>query len=273
MSYFSLSVQRMRVLSGLAEHYAESFCPDSLLIDPQQIADKLNLNCRTNDYAQGFDGMLVYREGEFYLHLNVRENDHIYKPRIRFTFAHELGHYIIDEHRNALTKPGAKPHGSFPLVSQDIMVEREADHFAACLLLPEKRVLKDLHCKKFNATLIDEISTKYNVSVTATLLRFVGLNHRPMMVVCSRNGYIAWHRETHDFPFPYPLYGHKGKVPENTSAGEYFYEKRKYADKAEIVFAGEWFVLNHKSDVNRKLYEYCYYFDGLNQVVSVIWEN
>lgn len=272
MTYFSLSVQRMRVLSDLAEHYAESFCAGSPLIDPQLIADKLNLNWRTNNYDQAFDGMLVCREGEFYLHLNLRENDHIYKPRIRFTFAHEIGHYIIDEHRNALTKPGAKPHGSFPLVSQDIMIEREADHFAACLLLPENRVRKDLHCKKFSATLIDEISKKYNVSTTAALLRFVALNHRPMMVVCCRNGAIAWHRETSDFPFTYPLYGHKGQVPEKTSAGDYYYNNTKY-QKAEIVFAGDWFKLNYKNDLNRKLYEYCYYFEAMNQVVSLIWEN
>jgi len=35
------------------------------------------------------------------------------------------------------------------------------------------------------------------------------------------------------------LYGHKGHVPENTSAREYFYEKRKNQDSAEIVSAGE----------------------------------
>ena len=218
--------------------------------------------------------MLCYREGNFYLHLNVNEDagEHIYMPRIRFTFAHELGHYIIDEHRNALKQPGASPHPSFPLVSQDSMIEREADHFASCLLLPENRIKKDVFRKKFNAALINEISSKYNVSYTATLLRFIALGNHPVMVVCSRNGTIVWHRETHDFPFPFPLYGHKGRVPENTSAGEYFYEKKKNQNRAEIVFAGDWFSVYSKSDQNRKLLEYCYYFDGMNQVVSVIWE-
>jgi hypothetical protein len=272
VEYFNLSVQRMRVLSAMAEYYAESYCSGSLQTDPQQIADNLELTCCINNYKRAYDGMLCYRGGDFYLHLNVGETEHLYMPRIRFTFAHELGHFIIDEHRNALTIPGAKPHGSFPLVSQDIMVEREADHFAACLLLPENRVRKDLHSKKFNATLIDEISKKYNVSATATLLRFVSINHRPMMVICCRNGMIVWHRETNDFPFTYPLYGHKGRVPEKTSAGDYFYENIKY-QKTEVVFAGDWFKVNYKNDQNRRLYEYCYYFDGMKQVVSVIWEN
>jgi len=273
MTFFSLSVQRMRVLSELAGYYAETYCRGSLLTDPQQIADELDLTCCISNYKRAFDGMLCYREGDFYLHLNVNEGEHIYMPRIRFTFAHELGHYIIDEHRNALKLPGASPHPSFPLVSQDIMVEREADHFAACLLLPENRVRKDVYRRKFNATLIDELSTKYNVSATATLLRFIALGNQPVMVVCSRNGSIAWHRESHDFPFTYPLYGHRGRVPENTSAGEYFYENKKNQNRAEIVFAGEWFNVQYKSDQNRKFFEYCYYFDSLNQVVSVIWED
>jgi hypothetical protein len=93
-----------------------------------------------------------------------------------------------------------------------------------------------------------------------------------MMVVCSRNGSIAWHRETEDFPFTYPLYGHKGRVPENISAGEYFYENKKNQTRAEVVFAGEWFNVRYKSYLDRKLFEYCYYFDSIKQVVSVIWE-
>jgi len=256
----------------MAEYYAERYCPGSLQTDPQQIADNLDIICFKKNYKRAFDGMLCYRGGDFYLHLNIGETEHLFMPRIRFTFAHELGHYIIDEHRNAVMQPGASPHPSFPLVSQDYMIEREADHFAACLLLPESRIKKDVFRKKFNATLIDEISTKYNVSITATLLRFVALGNHPIMVVSSRNGSIVWHRETDDFPFPFPLYGHKGRVPENTSAGEYFYEHKKNQKRAEVVFAGEWFRVNYKSDQNRKFFEYCYYFDGMNQVVSVIWE-
>lgn len=262
----------MRVLSDLAEHYAESYCSDSVLIDPKLIADKIGLSYFLKDYNREFEGMLCYRKSKFFLHLNIGEKDHPYKPRIRFTFSHELGHYIIDEHRNALMQPEVYPHGSFPLVSQDNVIEREADHFAACLLMPENRIKKDVFRRKFSPTLIDEICEKYNVSVTAALLRFIALGNHPIMVVCSRNGMISWHRETVDFPFTFPLHGHKGKVPEYTSAGEYFYTNTKNQGKTEIVYAGEWFNLNYKEDKQRKFYEYCYYFDSVNQVVSILWE-
>ena len=38
------------------------------------------------------------------------------------------------------------------------------------------------------------------------------------------------------------------------------------------MFAGEWFKVNYKSDQNREFLEYCYYYDTMNQVVSVIWD-
>jgi Zn-dependent peptidase ImmA (M78 family) len=272
MSYYSLSPRRMEALSELAEYTAEIHCKGSLVIDPKQIADDLDIMCCFINYNHAFDGMLCFKQGDFYLHLNLGNNEHIHMPRVRFTFAHELGHYIIDEHRNALQLPGVNSHSSFPLVNQDLFIEREADHFASCLLMPASRIQKDVYRKKFGPTLINEIGAKYNVSVTAVLLRFIALGNHPIMVVCSRNGMISWHRESFDFPFTYPLYGHKGQVPENTSAGEYFYQKIKNSNKAETVFASDWFSLNNYTDRLRKMFEYCYYFDSINQVISVIWE-
>jgi len=61
-------------------------------------------------------------------------------------------------------------------------------------------------------------------------------------------------------------------MPVNTSAGEYFYENKKNQTRVETVFAGEWFNVRYKSDQNRKLFEYCYYHEAINQVISVIWE-
>jgi hypothetical protein len=52
----------------------------------------------------------------------------------------------------------------------------------------------------------------------------------------------------------------------------YFYEKKKNLSRAETVFAGEWFRVYSKSNPNHKLLEYCYSFDTINQVISVIWE-
>lgn len=262
------------VLEGIAENaawYAETYCKDSPVILPQLIADGLGLTYSQNDYGKAFEGLLEFKNNRFHLYLNVRENEHLFTPRVRFSFAHELGHYIIDHHRNALKQPGVAPHGSITLVS-DLITEREADYFAACLLMPTHRITKDVERRKFNFALIDEISKKYMVSITTALLRFIVLGNHPIMVVCSRNGMVVWRRFNHDFPFYTLLTGIDDKVPVNTAAGDYFNNQLK-SNKTEIVFAEDWFLLTRQQDRGRKFYEHCIYYEPLNQVVSVIWED
>jgi hypothetical protein len=186
--------------------------------------------------------------------------------------AHELGHYLIPEHYQALSDPNTKPIPSFQTFDTNNHFEVEADYFASCLLLPEGRFLKEMNRKYFNFTLIDEISSKYNVSVTATLLRFIGIGFYPIMVVCTRKGIVCWKRYSGDFPFTRLLTEAQGRVPAYTSAGEYFYEKIKNYGKTETVYAKDWFVLSNPADRNRPFKEYCIYFEQIEQVISLIWE-
>ncbi len=68
------------------------------------------------------------------------------------------------------------------------------------------------------------------------------------------------------------LRGIGNNVPEYTSAGEYFYEGTKNLNKTETVFAKDWFVLNNAADLNRKLKEFCVYYEAMDQVISLLWE-
>lgn len=271
-SGFSVPVHRQRVLAALAGHYAMTYAGTSATVDPAIIAKQLGLKVIRNDYGDDFEGLLSYSNGKFCIHLNTQKYSTANHPRFRFTFAHELGHYIIDEHRMALMSPGMKPHGSFPLVSQDLLIEREADLFASCLLMPESRIAKDIASRKFGIQLINDISSTYNVSVTAVVLRFIALDFRPLMIICSRNGNIVWHRETEDFRYKIPLFGHKGKVPVNTVAGE-FYNMNIMRNTTEIIHSRDWFLLPKTDTTNRKMYEHCFYFKPMNQVISVVWED
>jgi hypothetical protein len=92
------------------------------------------------------------------------------------------------------------------------------------------------------------------------------------MIVCTRSSVIRWVRYSFDFPFTYILGGIDSKVPEYTSAGEYFYEGTKNMNKTETVFAKDWFQLYNTEDRNRKFKEYCVYYEPMNQVISVLWE-
>jgi Zn-dependent peptidase ImmA (M78 family) len=270
MASYNLSSALTAELSELGEYYAGLFCEGSETIHPHIIAKGLGLNYTPKNYGLAFEGLLEYKGGKFHVFINTRADEHLYTPRVRFSFAHELGHYIIDNHRNALMQPGVAPHGSITLMS-DLRIEREADLFAACLLMPESRIRQDVFKQKFSFALIDMISKKYQVSITAALLRFIALGNHPIMVVCSRAGKVVWRRFNEDFPF-YNLHTvGKDIVPVNTSAGDYFKDGTKY-DRTETVFAEDWFILQNSNDRGRQFFEHCIYIDRLKQVVSVIWE-
>lgn len=260
----------MEDLRELAGYYADLYCPAGA-VDPVVIAEGIGLRYSANDYSNCFDGVLDYRNGSFHVFLHLKEGENLYVPRVRFSFAHELGHYIIDTHRNAIKSGKMVVHGSQGAFWSDEKTEREADYFAACLLLPECRFRNDVFQKKFKVALIDELRRKYNVSFTAALLRFIGAGNHPILVVCSRNGKVKWKRSSEDFPFWRLNTRADGGVPENTAAAEFFEEGVKYR-LAEKVFAEDWFVLYADSDRRRSFNEFCVYYEPLNQVVSVVWE-
>ncbi len=270
MKSYNLGSNLMQEISESAAFYAEEYCSQSEVIQPHVIAKALKLTYSASNYKNAFDGLLEYRNQKFHVYLNTGDDGHLYSSRVRFSFAHELGHYIIDHHRNTLMRPDVKPHGSL-ILSSDLKIEREADLFAACLLMPEKRIKADIFRKKFNFVLIDLISKKYQVSITAAILRFIALGNHPVMLVCSRNNKVVWRRFTDDFPFYTILPTPGDTVPVNTAAGEYFQGHRKYT-QTQTVFAEDWFLLNQSRDRGRKFSEHCIYYEPLKQVISVLWE-
>ncbi|MFN8135642.1 MAG: ImmA/IrrE family metallo-endopeptidase [Bacteroidales bacterium] len=272
MAKHILTPARMADLSAIAGFYTSEYCSPSGAIDPTVIATSQGIRCSLNDYGKAFDGLIENKNGRFHIFLNIADGGNLYHPRVRFSLAHELGHYVIGEHFRALSDPRLKPQPSFQNFNMDNKYEVEADYFASCLLMPEDRIKQDLYRRKFEFNLVDELARKYNVSLTAALLRFIGIGNYPIMVVCTRSSKVCWVRYTEDFPFRYLLTGADGSIPQFTSAGEYFYEGTKNFNKTEVVFAEDWFVLSYATDRRRKFNEYCIYYEPLEQVISVLWE-
>src|ERR1700748_3499337 len=125
-------------LSELAESIVEYYCPEGI-VNPAQIAEMKGISYSYGDYGDAFDGLIEQENTSFHIFINTKNfpADH---PRSRFTFAHELGHYFIDEHRNALLSGRTPSHPSYTDFSSKNPVELEADHFASSLLLPERRI-------------------------------------------------------------------------------------------------------------------------------------
>jgi len=271
MGVFDIKPGRLMELNELAAYYADEYCPAPQVVNPVLIAEGLGLSYSAADYKGCFDGLIEYRNGRFHVFLHLNNEEHLYSPRVRFSFAHELGHYIIDSHRRALKEPGMSPHGSQGIFASDIGSEREAEYFAACLLMPESRIKQDVLKRKFGFALLDELSKRYQVNITAAMLRFIELGNHPLMVVCSQRNRLKWLRYSDDFPFKKLNLRVNNELPECTAAAEFFADGTKYKNVQE-VFAEDWFVLFSATDRRRLFFEYCVYYEALNQVVSVIWE-
>ena len=149
-------------------------------------------------------------------------------------------------------------------------MEREADYFASCLLLPKKRIEEDCFRRKFDIKLIKELSKKYQTGLTATVLRFATVGNHPIMVVYAVDNKIKWYWRSDDFPFWVLKHG-KDKIPEDTAMNEFFTKNIKYKT-SEIVCADDWFKVKFDKDYDRQFYEYCFYGYN-NSVLSIIWED
>jgi Zn-dependent peptidase ImmA (M78 family) len=108
---------------------------NTLPIDVFAIAEKLDIMVAAKaDCDAGVSGMLL-RHGD--------ESGILYATHVksigfqRFSVAHELGHYLLEGHAEQLFPEGVSVHQSQAgFVSADIY-EREADHFASGLLMPD----------------------------------------------------------------------------------------------------------------------------------------
>ena len=260
---------RKRELSQLAEFIAMDYFPEGV-VDPATIADCSDVSYNYGNYRDYFDGVLEYEDGRFHIYLNTHGAFEPSIPRMRFTFAHELGHYFIDEHRNALKK-GKSLHTSFYKLQRKNIVELEADFFASCLLMPEVRFKELATSKKFDFSLVELLKNSFQTSISATLFRMIELDTYPFMVVVSEANRIKYHWRTEDFPYKYFVEHGTGKLPVLTAAGDFFNHGEEYADTEEVEVSG-WFN-SYKDDYRGiTLYEKYIYQTSLGRVISILWQ-
>jgi Zn-dependent peptidase ImmA (M78 family) len=186
-----LRPERELDIAELAEEVADSHCP-GLRVDPVKIIEANDITLSFGQYADAFDGLLEYQHGRFHIYSNLDRVEDPNAPRARFTLGHELGHYYINEHRNALKKGLAPSHPSFCEYASDLLVEREADHFASHLLMPRPRFLKVAMRSARGLAGILFLAKTFGTSVTSTAIRYAKDEVEPCAVIKWENGRFAW---------------------------------------------------------------------------------
>jgi len=193
--------RRLDMIAEMAEFLASRYA-DGRKLNVQEVIERQpehKVTCSFESYGEeAFDGLIEYvpRTDGFHIHCNMDRCDKVNSGRTRFTLAHELGHYQIDEHRAWLKAHTDVLHPCFCFRSDSerkVMQEREADHFAAHFLLPTGWLKKDFGMPAPDGQLVIDVACKYRLSLQAAALRIVQVESIPCaMVVWAPNGRREW---------------------------------------------------------------------------------
>lgn len=139
---------------------------------------------------EGFEGALVPMRDEprgWVVICNASAKE----GRRRFTVAHEVGHYLL--HRHLLPAEGIYCKDG-DLFQRDMkVIEKEADTFAASLLMPFHDLRRQLDPKaKPSLDDLGALAGRYGVSLTALMRRWLEYTERRAVIVVSTDGYVLW---------------------------------------------------------------------------------
>ena len=191
--------------SSQGEDIAEVFECVNFPINPLSIAqEEPAIFVKGTDLGDTLDGQLTYckakhkgQNSRFLLAYNTRydsicsyEGNHC--PKVRFTIAHELGHYFMDRHRNYLQR-GGQPYTCYTEAYSDMLMELEADAFAAGLLMPSSMLRPIVNLEVGDEPAFEDIRSaaqKFQVSLTSMMVRWTKLSDFPCAVfsVANTNG-------------------------------------------------------------------------------------
>lgn len=167
-------------VADIAKEYSRNVFPEA----PITKVDGLDL-------SRKFEGMLMP------VGSNASEWGIIYnkaitsKGRINFTLAHELGHYLL--HRR-LSPEGircsSRDMGDWR--SEHGQIEAQANRFASFLLMPLDDFRQQISGQKIDMELMRRLSDRYEVSITAAILKWLSITDQRAMIVVGKEGFIDW---------------------------------------------------------------------------------
>lgn len=160
---------------ALAQEWSRNVAPEAPIGELQ--ARELN----------GFEGGLFWlKERKVWALLY---NPHPDLPgRSNFTVAHEFGHYVL--HRKL--QEAFQCSQSATLGITGAKIEREADQFASYLLMPIDDYTQQLRGRRITLDLLGECATRYGVSLTAAILKWLEFTDQAAVAIMGREGMLHW---------------------------------------------------------------------------------
>lgn len=261
--------QRKKELNKLSGFLTDHYTSQNVTL-LEKIAESEGISIYYDHYEDSFDGMLVCDGSKnFHIHINIDRGNSEGTKRGRFTLAHELAHYFIDEHRIPLSEGTVEPHGSLHDYQHRDEAESEADYFAGCLLMPEKSFRQIRTARKFSLDTILTLSDAMNTSVLATIIRFAEVGTHPIFAIFSKDNVAKWFTRSEDFPKWSHRFKVKSVLPSATVAGEFFTKTDAKYTGVEDIEPDNWFIPGWV--VNSQMHEQCYFSESYGFVLGILW--
>jgi len=173
--------------ASAAERIIREHGVSSLPVKPIEVARRLGIEVVAKPASHGgVSGMLIRVGNEFCIAYATHITSSGFR---RFSIAHELGHYCIEGHIDAVFADGSIHESRAGFVS-GIGWELEADHFAARLLMPEALFLSALRRAGEGLEAVERLAGVCETSLPATGIRYVECTREPVAVIVSTGNSI-----------------------------------------------------------------------------------
>lgn len=163
------------------EERAETILRDQNLFivgfNVNKLVKQLNIELIEKTFPRDISGLLaIGSNNRAVISVNLLEDE----KRQRFTIAHELGHYFLHSKDQPLfvDKPQRVMYRNNASTTGEIQKEREANAFAAALLMPKELVVHELNnCGDQETDLVKYLAKRFKVSEQAMSFRLSNLGY------------------------------------------------------------------------------------------------
>lgn len=181
--------------------------------------------------------------------------------RIRFTQAHELGHYLL--HRIERDSFQCTDGDMLDWNEEDKNIESEADTFASHLLMPAH----DFRAQLPGAIDLDVLShcaERYGVSLTAAILKWLEITEEKAVLVMSQDGFMNWAWSSKSARKAGAFFKTKGQSPAPIPDGSLAANSSVISDRVGVRIPGKiWFRHADSAMVLQEMKLYSEHYDSL----------
>jgi len=220
--------------------------------------------CRHFDIECAFDAdieveaLLITSERRSRPLIAVKANKQ-YESRVKFSLAHELGHFIIPEHQSPKYLCTLGNLNDYHEKSAEI----EANQFAAELLMPSQWLISEIRRHDLTLNMLKTFAERFETSLSSTAIKVAGLCSDRIAVVFAQNGKIRWLKKSESFD----LYLASGNLKSLSIASRLYQESAINTEDSGLVPLDAWSFDDRQYN---ELYEESLYMPFLNSTLTVL---